>query len=61
MDVSAAPVVRLLSNSGQILSESDIRVESFKHTSATWTENYSVVYPSSEEWERFWMVYKDIL
>jgi hypothetical protein len=60
LDVVAAPIVTIVCD-GEIVDSTDITKTYFKDTLDTWGESYSLLFPSTVEWEIFWSTWKDII
>lgn len=59
--VRSAPEVSLQSNKGIVLRTVNIEEVSFSSVLQEWADNYSLVYPSEDEWQSFWQKCKGTL
>lgn len=59
--VTKAPVVELETMNGELVKSSDIGKNPFKETLEEWANTYSLIYPPNEEWDAFWVKYKNFL
>lgn len=59
LDVSQAPVIRLLSSKGAVEQMLDVSQGlDNKSIMQLWSTHYSIIYPSDTDWEAFWSAHK---
>lgn len=59
LDVSQAPVIKLLSSKGTVEKMLDVSQGlDNKSVMESWSTHYSIIYPSDADWEAFWSAYK---